>query len=141
MGAGPRERLLAVVRAGGDFGEMEAAVAGAQDALAVVEELYDVVGPAERQLSGEQGFGAYLGGLLDDQVVGAQGLHDRWVHAQHHERFLVAAVLDGHHRLAAYAATGGPARVLMISRLEEHWTEDGPWGAVLDESLEPLRVR
>ncbi|MFH8716168.1 hypothetical protein [Streptomyces zaomyceticus] len=44
-------------------------------------------------------------------------IDDRYVEARHEERWLVGAVLDGHHRLAAYAAAGVPARVLLIARV------------------------
>jgi len=40
----------------------------------------------------------------------------RYVEAEAEERFLLGVVLDGHHRLAAYAAAGVPARVLMLTR-------------------------
>ncbi|MFJ6581121.1 hypothetical protein ACIQMY_34740 [Streptomyces sp. NPDC091368] len=43
-------------------------------------------------------------------------IDDRYVRAEHEERWLVGAVLDGHHRLAAYAAAGVPARVLLLAR-------------------------
>ncbi|MEU3481068.1 hypothetical protein AB0E66_23215 [Streptomyces sp. NPDC033753] len=42
-------------------------------------------------------------------------IDDRYVEARHQERWLVGAVLDGHHRLAAYAAAGVPARVLLLA--------------------------
>ncbi|MFB7545833.1 hypothetical protein ACFC0N_38740 [Streptomyces zaomyceticus] len=45
-------------------------------------------------------------------------IDDRYVEARHEERWLVGAVLDGHHRLAAYAAAGVPARVLLIARVD-----------------------
>ncbi|WP_329274608.1 hypothetical protein [Streptomyces sp. NBC_00691] len=57
-------------------------------------------------------------------------IDDRYVEAQHEERWLVGAVLDGHHRLAAYAAAGVPARVLLVARLGE--------GGGFDGSLEGL---
>ncbi|MEW9338431.1 HEAT repeat domain-containing protein [Streptomyces tanashiensis] len=44
-------------------------------------------------------------------------IDDRYVEARHEERWLVGAVLDGHHRLAAYAAAGVPARVLLLARV------------------------
>lgn len=40
----------------------------------------------------------------------------RYVEAEAEERFLLGVVLDGHHRLAAYAAAGVPARVLILTR-------------------------
>lgn len=52
-------------------------------------------------------------------------IDDRYVEARHEERWLVGAVLDGHHRLAAYAAAGVPARVLLLARLGEGGGADG----------------
>lgn len=50
---------------------------------------------------------------------------DRYVEARNEERWLVGVVLDGHHRLAAYAAAGVPARVLWIACLGEGPGPDG----------------
>ncbi|RII09247.1 hypothetical protein DSC45_31665 [Streptomyces sp. YIM 130001] len=47
---------------------------------------------------------------------------DRFVEAQWEERFLLGIVLDGHHRLAAYAASSVPARVLMLECIEPRST-------------------
>ncbi|MEU6950514.1 hypothetical protein ABZ957_35685 [Streptomyces sp. NPDC046316] len=52
-------------------------------------------------------------------------IDDRYVEARHEERWLVGAVLDGHHRLAAYAAAGVPARVLLIARVGGGGGADG----------------
>ncbi|MFE1547824.1 hypothetical protein [Streptomyces sp. NPDC058718] len=52
-------------------------------------------------------------------------IDDRYVEARHEERWLVGAVLDGHHRLAAYAAAGVPARVLLLARVGEGGGADG----------------
>ncbi|MEU7006455.1 hypothetical protein [Streptomyces sp. NPDC046332] len=52
-------------------------------------------------------------------------IDDRYVEARHEERWLVGAVLDGHHRLAAYAAAGMPARVLLIARVGGGGGADG----------------
>ncbi|MFF3842578.1 hypothetical protein [Streptomyces sp. NPDC001930] len=52
-------------------------------------------------------------------------IDDRYVEAQHEERWLVGAVLDGHHRLTAYAAAGVPARVLLLARAGEGGGADG----------------
>lgn len=52
-------------------------------------------------------------------------IDDRYVEARHEERWLVGAVLDGHHRLAAYAAAGIPSRVLLIARVGEGGGADG----------------
>ncbi|MEV0650646.1 hypothetical protein AB0I28_35875 [Phytomonospora sp. NPDC050363] len=42
----------------------------------------------------------------------------RYVEAEFEERFLLGVILDGHHRLAAYAAAGVPARVLLLARTD-----------------------
>ncbi|MFI0929958.1 HEAT repeat domain-containing protein [Streptomyces sp. NPDC021012] len=52
-------------------------------------------------------------------------IDDRYVEARHEERWLVGAVLDGHHRLAAYAAAGAPARVLLLARVDGGGGADG----------------
>ncbi|MFD0366529.1 hypothetical protein [Streptomyces sp. NPDC127114] len=52
-------------------------------------------------------------------------IDERYVQAQHQERWLVGVVLDGHHRLAAYAAGGVPARVVLIARAGEGGIADG----------------
>ncbi|MEU4081242.1 hypothetical protein DEJ45_00260 [Streptomyces venezuelae] len=52
-------------------------------------------------------------------------IDDRYVEARQEERWLVGAVLDGHHRLAAYATAGVPARVLLIARGGEGGVTDG----------------
>ncbi|MGW5422151.1 HEAT repeat domain-containing protein [Streptomyces sp. NPDC003943] len=52
-------------------------------------------------------------------------IDDRYVEARHEERWLVGVVLDGHHRLAAYAAAGVPARVLLIARVGGGGGADG----------------
>lgn len=52
-------------------------------------------------------------------------IDDRYVEALHEERWLVGAILDGHHRLAAYAAAGVPARVLLLARVGEGSGADG----------------
>ncbi|MCE9572883.1 MAG: hypothetical protein K8W52_06980 [Deltaproteobacteria bacterium] len=41
------------------------------------------------------------------------------VEAEYPERFLIGAILDGHHRLAAYARLCRPARILLACRLED----------------------
>ncbi|MFF9853373.1 HEAT repeat domain-containing protein [Streptomyces litmocidini] len=58
-------------------------------------------------------------------------IDDRYVEARHEERWLVGAVVDGHHRLTAYAAAGIPARVLFLAR-----TGDGTGGGL--EGLEEV---
>src|SRR5690606_1929605 len=46
----------------------------------------------------------------------------RCVEAEWEERFLIGVILDGHHRLAAYAAAGVPARLLVLTRTESGGT-------------------
>ncbi|MGW9115242.1 hypothetical protein ACWGRV_01150 [Streptomyces sp. NPDC055663] len=65
-------------------------------------------------------------------------VEDVYVQAEYPERFLVAAVLDGHHKLAAYAAAGVPARVLLLSRAEDNWGPETGWSKAFDEVLEQL---
>ncbi|MCX4731042.1 hypothetical protein [Streptomyces sp. NBC_01363] len=65
-------------------------------------------------------------------------VEDIYVEAEHPERFLVAAVLDGHHKLAACAAAGAPARVLLLSRAEDNWGPAAGWSAAFDEVLGQL---
>ena len=52
-------------------------------------------------------------------------IDDRYVKARHEERWLVGAVLDGHHRLAAYAAAGVPARLLLLASTGEGGADGG----------------
>ncbi|MEL5958324.1 hypothetical protein AADR41_26780 [Streptomyces sp. CLV115] len=65
-------------------------------------------------------------------------VEDTYVEAEHPERFLAAAVLDGHHKLAAYAAAGVPARVLLLSRAEDNWGPEAGWSKAFDEVLGQL---
>ncbi|WP_093899473.1 hypothetical protein [Streptomyces sp. Ncost-T10-10d] len=58
--------------------------------------------------------------------------------AEFPERFLVAAVLDGHHKLAAYAVAGVPAGVLLLSRAEDNWGAEAGWSEAFDEVLRQL---
>ncbi|MFF8601362.1 hypothetical protein ACF065_22950 [Streptomyces sp. NPDC015232] len=50
---------------------------------------------------------------------------DRYVEARNEERWLVGVILDGHHRLTAYATAGLPARVLWIAPVGEAPGADG----------------
>ncbi|MEU7029124.1 hypothetical protein AB0A60_20855 [Streptomyces sp. NPDC046275] len=50
---------------------------------------------------------------------------DRYVEARNEERWLVGVILDGHHRLTAYATAGLPARVLWITPIGEAPGADG----------------
>ncbi|MCX5342413.1 hypothetical protein NRF20_23655 [Streptomyces sp. R-74717] len=65
-------------------------------------------------------------------------VEDIYVEAEYSERFLVAAVLDGHHKLAAYATAGVPARVLLLSRAEDNWGPEAGWSAAFDEVMGQL---
>ncbi|MFB6873629.1 hypothetical protein [Streptomyces sp. NPDC056323] len=66
-------------------------------------------------------------------------VEDIYVQAEYPERFLAAAVLDGHHKLAAYAAAGIPARVLLLSRAEDNWGPEAGWSKAFDEVLGQLQ--
>ncbi|WP_405714418.1 MULTISPECIES: hypothetical protein [unclassified Streptomyces] len=66
-------------------------------------------------------------------------VEDIYVRAEHPERFLVAAVLDGHHKLAAYAAAGVPARGLLLSRAEDNRGPEAGWSKAFDEALGQLQ--
>ncbi|MFD7492426.1 hypothetical protein ACFV8T_08395 [Streptomyces sp. NPDC059832] len=63
---------------------------------------------------------------------------DIYAQAEYPERFLLAAVLDGHHKLAAYAAADVPARVLLLSRAEDNRGAAAGWSAAFDEALGQL---
>ncbi|MEV0293721.1 hypothetical protein [Nocardia sp. NPDC050710] len=69
-------------------------------------------------------------------------IEERYVEAEAPERFLLTAVLDGHHKLWAYAHTGTPARALLVLRTEDSWpdtaTDFTEW---VTEILRPLAVR
>ncbi|WP_326660196.1 hypothetical protein [Streptomyces sp. NBC_00385] len=62
-------------------------------------------------------------------------VRDIYVQAEHPERFLVAVALDGHHKLAAYAAAGVPARLLLLSRAEDNWGPEEGWSTAFNEVL------
>ncbi|WP_433270893.1 hypothetical protein ACQPZF_11060 [Actinosynnema sp. CS-041913] len=65
---------------------------------------------------------------------------DREVACEHPERFLHAVILDGHHRLTAYARAGVPARVLVVSRTADNWGPPEDRSRVLLELLAPFRI-
>jgi hypothetical protein len=65
---------------------------------------------------------------------------DRLVHLDDPERFLLAAVLDGHHKLTAYARAGVPARALLVGRIDDSWGPPQDRTAYLREVTEPLRL-
>jgi hypothetical protein len=54
------------------------------------------------------------------------------------ERFLVSVVLDGHHKLTAYAEMGVPARAVLVARLEDCWGPPGERDRHLNEVVTPL---
>ncbi|MFJ7252864.1 hypothetical protein ACIQWV_09810 [Streptomyces sp. NPDC098085] len=62
-------------------------------------------------------------------------VEDVCVEAEHDERFLVTAILDGHHKLAAYAASGVPARVLLLSRAEDNGGPEEGWSVAFNEVM------
>jgi hypothetical protein len=59
---------------------------------------------------------------------------------EYHERFLTAVVLDGHHKLTAYARAGVPARVVLLSRSEDNWGPPEDRDRYLVEVTTPLRA-
>lgn len=63
-------------------------------------------------------------------------VEQKYVEMEHLERFLIGVTLDGHHRLAAYAAAGVPARAVLVARLEDCWGEDPD--RFLTEAVTPL---
>ncbi|MFJ9680029.1 hypothetical protein ACIRP2_18465 [Streptomyces sp. NPDC101194] len=66
-------------------------------------------------------------------------VEDSYVEAEYPERFLVAAVLDGHHKLAAYATAGVPARVVLLARAEDNRGPEEGWSAAFAEVLGQLQ--
>ncbi|MFI7676593.1 hypothetical protein [Actinophytocola sp. NPDC049390] len=63
---------------------------------------------------------------------------DRHVEMAYPERFLVSVVLDGHHKLVAYAEAGVPARAVFVTRLEDNWGPPGERDRYLDEVISAL---
>jgi hypothetical protein len=57
------------------------------------------------------------------------------------ERFLVGVVLDGHHKLAAYARAGIATRAILICRLEDTWGPPEDRGRYVREATAPLKLR
>lgn len=58
----------------------------------------------------------------------------RYVEAEHAERCLMNVVLDGHHKLVAYASAGIPARALLVSGVVGSDTR------LLEDLVAPLRI-
>jgi hypothetical protein len=63
---------------------------------------------------------------------------DRHVEMEYPERFLLNVVLDGHHKLAAYAEAGVPARAVLVSRVEDNWGPPGERDRFLNEVVSAL---
>jgi hypothetical protein len=68
-------------------------------------------------------------------VVVYAWVDDREVEARWRERFLFLAVLNGHHRLEAYARAGVPARLLAFARVDDSWGPPEDPGRYLREAL------
>ncbi|MDN3355646.1 hypothetical protein [Actinomadura sp. DC4] len=60
------------------------------------------------------------------------------VEAECEERFLVNVILDGHHKLTAYARRNIPARALLVCRVEDSWGPPEDRGRWLREMTGPL---
>jgi hypothetical protein len=73
-------------------------------------------------------------------AVALAWVEDRTVRGERPERFLIGVLLDGHHKLAAYARRGTPARVLLLCRLEDCWGPREDRGRVLREVIARLVV-
>lgn len=65
-------------------------------------------------------------------------VEDKEVAAEFPERFANMFVLDGHHKLAAYAERGVAARCLVLCRLEDSWGPPGDREAYLREAMRDL---
>lgn len=65
-------------------------------------------------------------------------VEDKEVAAEFPERFANMFVLDGHHKLAAYAQRGVPARCLVLCRLEDSWGPPDDREAYLREAMRDL---
>lgn len=62
-------------------------------------------------------------------------VEDSYVEAEFEERFLIGVTLDGHHKLAAYADAGVPARIVLLARGEDNWHPDYDWRDRFEEVL------
>jgi hypothetical protein len=62
------------------------------------------------------------------------------VRAEHPERFLIGMVVDGHHKLLAYARQQVPARALLLCRVEDSWGPPDDRTQWINDTTEPLRV-
>jgi hypothetical protein len=68
-------------------------------------------------------------------------IEDRYARAEVHTRHLVGLVLDGHHKLLAYAAAGVPARALMVFRVEDSWGPPDNRTQWINDVTQPLLAR
>lgn len=73
-------------------------------------------------------------------AVSLAWLEARDVGGEYHERFLLGVVLDGHHKLVAYAQQHVPARTLLICRIEDTWGPDDNRALWFLESIVPLKA-
>ncbi len=72
-------------------------------------------------------------------VVAFAWLDEREVEARWMERFLYLAVLNGHHRLEAYARAGVPARIIAFGRIDDSWGPPEDPAEFLRESFAAFR--
>lgn len=68
-------------------------------------------------------------------VVAYAWIDEREVEARWAERFLYLAVLNGHHRLEAYARAGVPARIIAVARIEDSWGPPDEPAKFLEEAF------
>ncbi|MBI4122018.1 MAG: hypothetical protein HY461_01670 [Parcubacteria group bacterium] len=72
-------------------------------------------------------------------VVCTGWFDERSVGGDHDEKFLVLAILDGHHKMAAYEKAGVPARIIALCREEDCWGNPEDRTAALKNLLAELR--
>jgi hypothetical protein len=66
-------------------------------------------------------------------VLALGWMEDRYVQAEWNERFVVLCVLDGHHKLEAYARCQQPAKIICLFYLENTWgPRSDPSGPLVD---------
>ncbi|MFO0613378.1 MAG: hypothetical protein U0414_12355 [Polyangiaceae bacterium] len=73
-------------------------------------------------------------------AVALTWVEDRHPHSGDTERTLVAAIIDGHHKLAAAARDGASARLLVLARIEDSATTFGHPDGALREALAALET-
>ena len=71
-------------------------------------------------------------------VVAAAWVDARHVASSWSERFLSLAVLNGHHRVEAYARSGVPAPVIAVARASDSWPSQDAPDQYLHEAFELL---